>query len=43
MIHSYKRPRDISFGMELVDKKRSRFLDAVGIKSDYRRDSAKTA
>ncbi|MCX7424139.1 MAG: ATP-binding domain-containing protein [Planctomycetia bacterium] len=43
MIHSYKRPRDVSFGMEIVDKRRSRFLDAVGIKSKYRKDSAKTA
>ena len=43
MMHSYKRPRDVSFGMDIVDKKRSRFLDAVGIGSDYRKSSAKTA
>jgi hypothetical protein len=43
MIHSYKRPRDVSFGMDIVDKTRSRFLDAVGIRSEYRKDSARTA
>ena len=43
MVHSYKRQRDVSFGQNITDKPRSRFLDAVGIKSKYRRDSAKTA
>ena len=43
MIHSYKRPRDVSFGVDIFDKARSRFLDAVGIKSEYRKDSARTA
>lgn len=43
MMHAYKRPRDVSFGKDIVDKARSRFLNAVGIKSVYRKDSAKTA
>ena len=43
MMHSYKRPRSVSFGQNITDKPRSRFLDAVGIKSEYRRGSAKTA
>ena len=43
MIHSYKRPRNVSFGVDIVKKPRSRFLDAVGISSEYRRDKAKTA
>jgi DNA helicase-2/ATP-dependent DNA helicase PcrA len=43
MMHSYKRPRDVSFGLDVLDKTRSRFLDAVGIKSEYRKDSARTA
>jgi len=43
MIHFYKRPRNVSFGVDIVKKPRSRFLDAVGISSEYRRDKAKTA
>jgi hypothetical protein len=43
MIHAYKRPRNVSFGSDIMDKERSRFLDAVGIDSEYRKDSAKTA
>ena len=43
MMHSYKRPRDVSFGLDIVDKMRSRFLDSVGIRSEYRKDSARTA
>jgi DNA helicase-2/ATP-dependent DNA helicase PcrA len=43
MMHSYKRPRDVSFGTDVIDKRRSRFLDAIGIKSVYLRESAKTA
>ena len=43
MIHSYKRPRDVSFGMDIVSKKRSRFLDALGIDSHYLKERAKTA
>ena len=43
MIHSFKRPRNVSFGEDIVKKTRSRFLDAVGIKSKYMKESAKTA
>jgi len=43
MIHSYKRPRNISFGIDIAAKTRSRFLDAIGIKSEFRKDNAKTA
>jgi DNA helicase-2/ATP-dependent DNA helicase PcrA len=43
MLHSYKRPRNVSFGKDAIDKARSRFLDTIGIKSDYRRGNAKTA
>ena len=35
MMHSYRRPRGVSFGNDLVDKTRSRFLDAVGIESEW--------
>lgn len=35
MTHAYKRPRDISYGQEMIDKPRSRFLDAVKIDSKY--------
>jgi DNA helicase-2/ATP-dependent DNA helicase PcrA len=37
LFHSYKRPRNISYGTELVDKKRSKFLDALGMKSEYKK------
>jgi superfamily I DNA/RNA helicase len=43
MMHSYRRPRGVSFGEAIMDKTRSRFLDAVGIKSKYRKGSAETA
>jgi len=43
MLHAYKRRRDVSFGKDIVDKTRSRFLDSVGIKSEYCKNSAKTA
>jgi superfamily I DNA/RNA helicase len=35
LIHSYKRLRNISFGPEITDKKRSRFLDTMGTASKY--------
>ena len=35
LIHSYKRLRSISFGPEITDKRRSRFLDSIGRKSKY--------
>ncbi len=43
MMHAFKRPRDVSFGTDIVEKKRSRFLDSLGIRSEYRKDSARTA
>jgi len=35
LFHSYKRPRNISYGDQLMDKKRSLFLDVIGRKSNY--------
>jgi len=43
LFHSFKRPRNISFGENIIKKERSRFLDAIGIKSKYYRDNADTA
>lgn len=37
MMHSFKRRRNISFGPEITEKKRSRFLDAIGKASDYKK------
>lgn len=42
MLHSFKRPRNVSFGKDIIGKTRSRYLDALGIESDYRRGTAKT-
>jgi len=36
LFHSYKRPRNISYGQNLTDKKRSRVLDVIGRKSEWR-------
>lgn len=35
MLHAFKRPRNISYGDDITNKKRSRFLDSVGIRSEY--------
>lgn len=35
LYHAFARPRNISFGSSIVKKDRSRFLDAIGIKSIY--------
>jgi len=35
LLHSFSRPRNISFGEDLTHKRRSRFLDAIGRKSEY--------
>ncbi len=43
MIHSFKRPRNVSFGEDIVKKTRSRFLNAMGVKSRYMKECAKTA
>lgn len=37
LFHAYKRPRDISYGDDLMDKPRSRFLDAIGRKSEWKK------
>jgi DNA helicase-2/ATP-dependent DNA helicase PcrA len=36
LFHSYKRPRNISYGQALTEKKRSGFLDAIGRNSDWK-------
>jgi len=36
LFHSYKRPRDISYGNEITNKPRSIFLDAIGRASEYK-------
>ena len=35
LLHSYRRPRNITYGADLVGKNRSRFLDAIGRPSAY--------
>jgi len=42
LLHSFKRPRNISYGPELSHKQRSRFLDALGRKSEYKRPAKKS-
>lgn len=37
LFHSFKRPRNISHGPELSQKERSRFLDALGRKSEFKK------
>ncbi len=41
LFHSFKRPRDISQGEELIQKNRSRFLDILGRESEYKKPKAK--
>jgi len=41
LLHSYKRLRSISYGPEITDKKRSRFLDSIGRKSRYLKGGAR--
>jgi len=43
LFHAFKRPRDISYGQELSDKQRSRFLEAIGRPSDFKRPKQKKA
>lgn len=40
MLHAYRRPRNISYGPDVGDKTRSRFLEAVNIGSQYIRMKA---
>jgi len=37
LFHSYKRPRNISYGQALIEKPRSKFLDALGRKSEWKK------
>ena len=37
LFHSFKRPRNISCGHEILGKRRTRFLDAVGIASEFKK------
>lgn len=37
LFHSYRRPRNISYGPEMSEKGRSRFLNALGRKSEYKK------
>jgi DNA helicase-2/ATP-dependent DNA helicase PcrA len=37
LFHSFKRPRNISYGPDLSKKTRSRFLDTLGRKSEYKK------
>jgi len=43
MMHSCRRPKGVSLGTAVVGKPKSRFLDAVGIESKFRKDRVKTA
>jgi DNA helicase-2/ATP-dependent DNA helicase PcrA len=37
LFHSYKRPRNISYGDSLTDKLRSKFLETIGRKSEWKK------
>jgi DNA helicase-2/ATP-dependent DNA helicase PcrA len=43
LFHSYKRPRDISYGQELINKRRSKFLDVIGRESEWKGHKKKKA
>jgi len=36
LFHSYKRLRQVTYGQKIMDKKRSRFLDVIGRKSEWK-------
>ena len=36
LFHSFRRPRNISYGIEMSEKGRSRFLNALGMPSEYK-------
>ncbi len=42
LFHAYKRPRNISYGDDLMDKKRSVFLDATERSSEWKKIKTKT-
>ena len=35
LLHSFKRPRNISFGPDITRKQRTRFIDSLGRRSEY--------
>jgi len=37
LFHSYKRPRNISYGQALAEKARSKFLDALDRESEWKK------
>jgi len=39
LFHAYKRPRNISYGNVLMDKPRSKFLEIIGKKSEWKKIS----
>jgi DNA helicase-2/ATP-dependent DNA helicase PcrA len=41
LFHAFKRPRNISYGQELTNKPRSKFLDAIGRPSEYKKPKPK--
>jgi DNA helicase II / ATP-dependent DNA helicase PcrA len=43
LLHSFKRLRSISYGPEITEKKRSRFLDSIGRKSKYLKGDGRTS
>lgn len=43
LLHSFKRPRNISYGPEITGKKRSRFLDAIDRPSKYFKTITRTS
>jgi DNA helicase-2/ATP-dependent DNA helicase PcrA len=43
LFHSYKRPRGISYGQELTNKERSKFLDVIGRESEWKGHKKKKA
>jgi len=43
LFHSYKRPREISYGQELINKERSKFLNVIGRESEWKGHKKKKA
>ncbi|MCK4359761.1 MAG: ATP-dependent helicase [Candidatus Cloacimonetes bacterium] len=41
LFHSYKRPCNITYGKKIIEKTRSRFLDTIGRKSEWKLKSKK--
>jgi len=36
LLHAFRRPRNISYGQAIMDKPRSRFLEAIGRRSEFK-------